>query len=140
MNECDRPAGARSAAYTDGLTIRRHVLGDEYVDAALTQADSFGKPWQDFVTEHGWGAVWTRPGLPLKVRSMLNLALLTALNRPAELQIHLRGAMNNGVTREEVAEILIHCALYCGAPAAMDAFKIAGAFFATHDPDDGQMP
>ena len=116
--------------YKNGLALRRQVLGDEYVSRSLEQADDFTAPLQDYLTEHAWGAVWTRDGLTLKSRSMLNLALLTALNRPAELRLHLRGAINNGVTKEEIREIFLHCGVYCGAPAALDSFKIAKEVFA----------
>lgn len=120
----------KSETYEAGLAVRRQVLGDAYVDAALARADDFTGPLQDFLTEHAWGAVWTREGLSLKQRSMLNLAILTAINRPAELAIHVRGALNNGVTREEMREIFLHCGAYCGAPAALDAFKTAARVFA----------
>ena len=108
----------KSDTYRAGLAVRREVLGDSYVDNALAQADDFMGPLQDYLTEHAWGAVWTRPGLERKTRSMLNLAILTAINRPAELKIHLKGALNNGVTREEIREIFLHCGAYCGAYAA----------------------
>lgn len=119
----------RSKTYEAGLAVRRQVLGDDYVDGALQRADDFTGPLQDFLTEHAWGAVWTRAGLSLKQRSMLNLAILTAINRPGELALHLRGALNNGVTREEIREIFLHCGAYCGAPAALDAFKTAVRVF-----------
>lgn len=115
----------KSPTYAAGLEVRRAVLGADYVDAALGRADDFTGPLQDFITEHAWGAVWTRPGLERKTRSMLNIAMLTALNRPHELKLHLRGALTNGVTREEIREILLQCAVYCGAPAAVDAFRTA---------------
>ena len=108
-----------------GLQVRRAVLGADYVDAAIGRADDFTGPLQDYITEHAWGAVWTRPGLERKTRSMLTIAMLTALNRPHELTLHLRGALTNGVTREEIREILLQCAVYCGAPAAVDAFRTA---------------
>src|SRR5579864_4891995 len=111
--------------YDKGLAIRREVLGADYVDNAIRTADDFNRPLQEFVTEYCWGAVWGRPGLPKKTRSMLNLAMLTALNRPHELKLHVRGALNNGVTREEISEILLHAAVYAGVPAAVDAFRTA---------------
>lgn len=111
--------------YKAGLAVRRKVLGEKYVDDAIAKADDFMKPLQQYLTEHAWGAAWTRPGLDLKTRSMLNLAMLTALNRPHELRIHLRGAIRNGVTKEEMQEIFLQCGVYCGAPAALEAFKIA---------------
>jgi 4-carboxymuconolactone decarboxylase len=111
--------------YEKGLAIRREVLGAEYVDNAIKNADAFNKPLQELVTEYCWGAVWGRPGLPKKTRSMLNLAMLTALNRPHELKLHVRGALNNGVSREEITEVLLQAAIYCGVPAAVDAFRTA---------------
>jgi 4-carboxymuconolactone decarboxylase len=113
-----------------GLAVRKKVLGDKYVNESLAQADEFTEPLQQYLTEHAWGAVWVREGLSLKTRSMLNLAILTAINRPNELRLHLRGALNNGVTREEISEIFLHCGVYCGAPAALDSFKIAKQVFA----------
>lgn len=127
----------KSETYQAGLAKRREVLGDAYVDASLAAADDFMGPLQDFLTEHAWGAVWTRPGLALRTRSMLNLAMLTALNRPAELRLHLRGALRNGVTRDEVREIFLQTAVYCGAPAALDAFKLARQVFAEIDAEPG---
>lgn len=111
--------------YDKGLEVRRAVLGDEYVDAALRSADEFGRPLQDLLTEYCWGAVWGREELPRKIRSMLNLAMLAVLNRPHELKIHLRGALRNGVTREEIREILLHAGIYAGAPVAVDGFRVA---------------
>ena len=108
-----------------GLAVRRKVLGGQYVNDSIAKADAFMAPLQEYLTEHCWGAVWTRPGLDLKMRSMLNLAMLTALNRPHELRIHLRGAIRNGVTPEEMQEIFLQCGAYCGAPAALESFKIA---------------
>lgn len=129
----------KSAAHEAGLAKRREVLGDAYVDASLAAADAFTGPLQDDLTEHAWGAVWTRPGLDKKTRSMLNLAMLTALNRPAELRLHLRGALRNGVTRDEIREIFLQTAVYCGAPAALDSFKLAKHLFAELD-EAGQAP
>ncbi len=119
-----------SDSYKAGLAVRKKVLGAKYVEESIAQADEFMAPLQDYLTEHAWGAVWTREGLSLKTRSMLNLAILTAINRPAELRLHIRGALNNGVTREEMREIFLHCGAYCGAPAALDAFKAAKQVFA----------
>ncbi len=113
------------ATYDLGNQTRRKVLGDRYVDAALAAADDFTRPLQDLITEFGWGATWGRPGLELKTRSIMNLAMLTALNRPHELRVHVRGAINNGLTRDEIREVLLHTAAYCGIPATMDAFRIA---------------
>src|ERR1700736_2125746 len=111
--------------YEKGLAIRREVLGADYVDNAIRTADDFNRPLQDLVTEYCWGAVWGRPGLPKKTRSMLNLAMLTALNRPHELKLHIKGALKNGVSREEITEVLLQAAIYCGVPAAVDAFRTA---------------
>ena len=119
----------KNDTYKAGLAMRRKVLGDKYVDESLRMATDFNRPLQDYLTEHAWGAVWTREGLPPKTRSMLNLAILTAINRPNELALHLRGALNNGVTRDEVREIFLHCGAYCGAPAALDSFKLASKVF-----------
>jgi 4-carboxymuconolactone decarboxylase len=118
-----------NATYKAGLAVRRKVLGDEYVNNSLANADEFTEPLQQFLTEHAWGAVWVREGLSLKTRSMLNLAMLTALNRPNELKLHIRGAINNGVTQEEMREIFLQAAVYCGAPAGLDSFKVAQAVF-----------
>jgi 4-carboxymuconolactone decarboxylase len=120
----------KSEKYTQGLAMRRKVLGDAYVDESLAKADDFTRPLQDYLTEHAWGAVWTREGLTPKTRSMLNLAILVAINRAAELRLHVRGAINNGVTKEEMREIFLQCGVYCGAPAALDAFKNAKQVFA----------
>ena len=121
---------SKSDTYKKGLAIRKKVLGAKYVEDSIAQADEFMAHFQDYVTEHVWGATWVREGLSPKVRSMLNLAILTAINRPHELKLHLKGALNNGVTKEEIREILLHCGAYCGAPAALDAFKIAKQVFA----------
>jgi 4-carboxymuconolactone decarboxylase len=111
--------------YKAGLAVRKKVLGEKYVEEAIAKADEFMQPLQQYLTEGVWGAVWTREGLSLKTRSMLNLAMLTALNRPHELRIHLRGAIRNGVTKKEMQEIFLQCGIYCGAPAALESFKIA---------------
>jgi 4-carboxymuconolactone decarboxylase len=118
-----------NATFKAGLAVRRKVLGDEYVNNSLANADEFTEPLQQFLTEHAWGAVWVREGLSLKTRSMLNLAMLTALNRPNELKLHIRGAINNGVTQEEMREIFLQAAVYCGAPAGLDSFKTAQSVF-----------
>jgi 4-carboxymuconolactone decarboxylase len=115
--------------YEKGLSIRREVLGADYVDNAIRTADDFNRPLQELVTEYCWGAVWGRPGLPKKTRSMLNLAMLTALNRPHELKLHVKGALKNGVTREEIMEVLLQTGIYCGVPAAVDAFRTAREAF-----------
>jgi 4-carboxymuconolactone decarboxylase len=111
--------------FDKGLEVRRAVLGADHVDNSLRTADDFNRPLQELVTEYCWGAVWTRPGLPRKTRSMLNLAMLTALNRPHELKLYVRGALRNGLTKEEICEVLLQAAIYCGVPAAVDAFRTA---------------
>src|SRR5215470_12642264 len=108
-----------------GLEVRKAVLGKEFVENAIKSADDFSRPLQELVTEYCWGAVWTRDGLTRKTRSMLNLAMLTALNRPHELKMHIKGALTNGVTREEIREVLLQTAIYCGVPAGVDAFRTA---------------
>lgn len=119
--------------YQAGLAVRKAVLGEEYVNNSLAKADDFTAPLQQYLTEHAWGAVWVRDGLTRKTRSMLNLAMLTALNRPNELKLHIKGAINNGVTREEMREIFLQTAVYCGAPAGLDSFKIAQQVFKEED-------
>ena len=113
--------------YQAGLAVRKAVLGDEYVNNSLAAAsgDAFMATIQQFLTENAWGTVWTREGLDRKTRSLLNLAMLTALNRPNELKLHLKGALNNGVTPDEIREVFLQAAVYCGAPAGLDSFKIA---------------
>lgn len=120
----------REELFETGLTIRREVLGTDYVDRAIASADDFNRPFQELITEYAWGAVWSRPELPRKTRSMLNLAMLTALNRPHELELHVRGALNNGVTRDEIREIFMHASVYCGVPAALDSIRVARKVFA----------
>ncbi|MBV8084713.1 MAG: 4-carboxymuconolactone decarboxylase [Chloroflexi bacterium] len=119
-----------SEAFERGLQVRREVLGNEYVDRALTQVNDFNRPVQELVTEVAWGTIWTRPGLPRKTRSLINLAMITALNRPQELRTHVRGAVNNGCTKEEIQEVLLQAFVYCGAPAGMDAFRAASEVIA----------
>ena len=108
-----------------GLQTRRAVLGAEHVDRSLGQASEFSRPLQELVTEYCWGAVWSRPGLDRRSRSLLNIGMLTALGRTHELGLHVRGAVTNGVTREEIQEALLQAAIYCGVPAAMDAQRTA---------------
>jgi len=115
--------------YERGLQIRKDVLGVEYVENSLKTADDFNRPMQELSTEYCWGYVWGREGLPRKTRSMLNLAMISALNRPHELKIHVKGALKNGVTRDEIREILMQVAIYCGVPAGMDSFRIAREAF-----------
>ena len=116
-----------------GLEVRKAVLGEAYVNNALKNVDSFNKPFQDLLNEYCWGAVWGREELPRKTRSMLNLAMISVLNRPHELKTHVRGALTNGVTREEIREVLLQVAIYAGAPAAVDAFRVAREAFAELD-------
>jgi 4-carboxymuconolactone decarboxylase len=108
-----------------GLQVRREVLGADYVDGSMRNANDFMMSFQEVTTEWCWGYAWTRPGLDRKTRSMLNLAMLTALNRAPEIRLHVRGALNNGVTVEEIKEVLLHATVYCGIPAGLDAFKAA---------------
>ena len=120
--------------YDKGMELRRAVMGTAYVDRALAaNQDDIGKPIQDFITEHGWGAVWGRDGLSRKTRSMLNLAMLAILNRQHELRGHVRGAVTNGVTREEIREIFLQVGIYAGIPAAVDSFRVAREAFAETD-------
>lgn len=120
--------------YDKGLKNRREVLGAEYVDNAIASADDFSRPLQELVTEYCWGAVWDRPGLDRKTRSIINLAMLTALNRPHELKLHIKGALNNGLSKAEIAEVLLQTAVYCGVPAAVDSFRSAREVFAQLEP------
>lgn len=121
------------AAYDKGLAVRRAVLGEEYVDAAIKSTDDFNRPLQDMLNEYCWGALWGREGLPRKTRSMLNLAMISVLNRPHELRAHIRGALRNGVSREEISEVFLQVMIYAGAPAAVDAFRTAREVFAEMD-------
>lgn len=111
--------------HTLGLRVRREVMGDAFVDRALGNATAFTQPLQDFVNEHAWGGVWTREGLDRKTRSLITLATLTALKCPQELKGHVRGALNNGCSVEDIRETLLHCAVYAGVPASIDAFRAA---------------
>ena len=113
------------ATYDKGLRIRRETLGDSYVDKALAQADDFTQDLQQLVTTYCWGEVWGREGLDRKTRSTINLAMISALNRPHELAAHVRGAINNGLTKDEIKEILLQVGIYCGVPAMVDSFRIA---------------
>jgi 4-carboxymuconolactone decarboxylase len=119
--------------YDKGMAVRRAVLGDEYVDAAVRSTDDFNRPLQDMLNEYCWGALWGREGLPRKTRSMLNLAMISVLNRPHELRAHIRGALRNGVTRAEISEIFLQVMVYAGAPAAVDSFRTAREVFAELD-------
>ena len=115
--------------YDRGLAVRRAVLGDAYVDKALSNADDFNGPFQELLTEFCWGSVWGREDLPRKTRSMLNLAMLSALGRTHELKLHVNGALNNGLTKEEIREVFLQVAIYCGVPAAVESFRSAREVF-----------
>jgi 4-carboxymuconolactone decarboxylase len=115
--------------FDQGLQTRREVLGAEYVDASIKNADEFNRDMQELVTQYCWGDVWNRPGLDRKTRSFLNLAMLTALNRPHEIKLHVRGAINNGLTKDEIKEVFLQAAIYCGVPAAIDSFRVAKEVF-----------
>jgi 4-carboxymuconolactone decarboxylase len=119
--------------FEKGLAIRKETLGKEFVEASFASADDFNRPMQELVTEYCWGAVWGREELPRKTRSMLNLAMLSCLNRPHELRMHLKGALRNGVTRTEIREVLLQVAIYGGIPAGVDSFRVAREVFAEVD-------
>src|SRR6204780_3702719 len=115
--------------FEKGLKIRREVLGAEYVDKAMSTADDFNRPLQELVTTYCWGECWGRPGLDRKTRSMLNLAMISALNRPHEIKAHVKGAINNGLTKNDIQEVFLQVAIYCGVPAAVDSFRLAREVF-----------
>jgi 4-carboxymuconolactone decarboxylase len=115
--------------YDAGLKTRREVLGAEYVDKAIAAQDEFNRPLQELLNTYCWNDVWNRPGLPRKTRSMLNLAMLSALNKPHELKLHLNGALNNGLTKQDIQEVFLQVAIYCGVPAAVESFRIAREVF-----------
>jgi 4-carboxymuconolactone decarboxylase len=123
------------ARFEEGMAMRRTVLGDEYVKKAQTATNEFNAEFQDLITRYAWGEIWTRPGLPRSTRSLLVIAVMVALNRTEELRLHLRASVNNGVTRDEIKEVLLQCAIYCGIPAANSAFHLAQSVF---DELDGQ--
>jgi 4-carboxymuconolactone decarboxylase len=125
MNDKDR--------FNAGMEVRRAVLGDEHVDRAERSTTAFNAEFQDLITRYAWGEIWTRPGLPRHTRSLLTLALMVALNRNDEFSMHVRASANNGVTREEIKETLLQCAIYCGVPAANTAFHLAQKVFAEMD-------
>ena len=116
-----------------GLAIRKSVLGAEFVDKAIASADDFNRPLQELVTEYCWGAVWGREGLSKQTRSIINLAMISALNRPHELKMHVKGALRNGLTRDEIREVLLQVGIYCGVPAAVDSFRVAKEAFAEYE-------
>jgi len=115
--------------YDAGLRMRREVLGDAYVDRALQSVDAFSQPFQDLVSRYCWGDVWCREGLDRKQRSLINLSMIAALNRPHELKTHIRGALNNGLTRDEIREVFLQVMIYCGAPAGLDSSRLAREVF-----------
>jgi 4-carboxymuconolactone decarboxylase len=125
MDERDR--------YTKGMELRRAVLGDAHVDRSLTRRNAFNEEFQDLITRYAWGEIWSRPGLPRHTRSLLTLALMITLNRGDEFKMHVRAAFNNGVTRDEIKEVILHCAIYAGVPAANVAFHLAEEAFAAMD-------
>ena len=116
-------------AFEKGLKTRREVLGAEYVDQSIQNADEFNRPLQELVTENCWNEIWNRSGLDRKTRSIVNLAMITALNRPHELKLHIKGAINNGLTKDEIREIFLQTVIYCGVPAAIDSFRNAKEVF-----------
>jgi 4-carboxymuconolactone decarboxylase len=116
-----------------GLAVRRQVVGEAYVNASLAAADEFSMPIQELATKYCWGEIWTRDDLPRKTRSLVNIGMITALNRPAELRHHIRGALRNGCTRVEIREVLLQTAVYCGLPAALDGFRVAREAFVEAD-------
>lgn len=119
--------------YANGLEVRRAVLGDKHVTRSIEKNDPFTEEFQDLVTRYAWGEMWTRPGLPRNTRSLITLAMLIALNRGEEIRLHLRGALNNGVTREQIKELFLQAAVYCGVPAANLAFRAAEEVFGEQD-------
>ena len=129
MDERDR--------HSKGMEIRRAVLGDAHVDRALSRTTAFNEEFQDLITRYAWGEIWTRPGLPRHTRSLLTLALMIALNRGDEFRLHVRAAFNNGVTRDEIKEVILQCAIYAGVPAANGAFHMAEQVFAEMEKESG---
>jgi 4-carboxymuconolactone decarboxylase len=119
--------------FEKGLALRKQVLGAEYVEKSMASADSFSMPMQELSTEYCWGHVWTRPGLALRDRSLINIAMISALNRPHELKLHVKAALNNGLSRDEIREVILQVAVYCGVPAGIDSTRIAREAFAELD-------
>jgi 4-carboxymuconolactone decarboxylase len=119
--------------FEKGLKLRKQVLGAEYVEKSMAGADSFSMPMQELSTEYCWGHVWTRPGLALRDRSLINIAMISALNRPHELKLHVKAALNNGLSRDEIREVILQVAVYCGVPAGIDSTRIAREAFAELD-------
>ena len=130
--------GKGNPVFDKGMEIRKSVLGKEFVEKSIASADDFNMPLQRLVTEYCWGAVWGRDTLPKKTRSMLNLAMLSALNRPHELKMHVAGALRNGVTKDEIREVLLQVAIYCGVPAAVDSFRTAREAINDYEKGEGK--
>ncbi|MBM3359385.1 MAG: 4-carboxymuconolactone decarboxylase [Betaproteobacteria bacterium] len=128
-----RPAFVKEPLFRKGLRIRRQVIGADYVARRLKAANDYTWPFEELATKTAWGMIWSRPGLPRKTRSFLNLAALTAMNMRDELRLHIRAALRNGLSRKEIAETLLHCAIYCGYPKAVDALRLMGEVFAQVD-------
>ena len=126
--------------FANGLTVRRAVLGDAHVDRSLGKRTDFNGEFQALITRYAWGEIWTRPGLSRHTRSLLTIGLMVALNRADEFRLHVRAAFNNGVTRDEIREVLLHCAIYAGVPAANTAFHLAEEVFAQMESAAGQSP
>lgn len=124
---------ARDQRLARGLRLRREVLGNNYVDTSMSDADELSRPLQELIVEYCWGEVWSRPGLDRRTRSLLNIAMLTALNRPHEVKLHLRGALNNDCSRQEICEVILQSAIYCGVPAALDTMRVAKAVLAERE-------
>ncbi|MBK1788019.1 4-carboxymuconolactone decarboxylase [Prauserella cavernicola] len=127
--------GTHHESYERGIDMRKRVLGAEHVERSLASVSEFSRPIQELVTEYCWGEVWTRPGIDQRTRSMINLAMLTALNRPHELAVHVKGAVHNGVTAAEIQEVLLQTAIYVGVPAALESFRIAERVLTELDQD-----
>jgi 4-carboxymuconolactone decarboxylase len=127
-----------TALFDKGLEIRKSVLGKEFVEKSIANATDFNRPMQELTTEYCWGWCWGREGLPKKTRSMLNIAMLSVLNRPHELKIHVKGAIRNGLTREEIREVLLQVAIYGGIPAGVDSFRLAAEALAEFDKEGGK--
>lgn len=126
--------------FTRGLALRKEILGADYVERSLADADAFSLPMQQLTTEYCWGEIWSRPGLSRRDRSLLNLGMISALNRPHELKLHVKAALRNGLTREEIGEALLQVAVYCGVPAGIDSTRIAREAFAELDLKEGSAP
>jgi 4-carboxymuconolactone decarboxylase len=126
-------ANEKNEKFEKGLKLRKQVLGAEYVEKSMASADDFSLPMQELSTEYCWGHVWTRPGLELRERSLINIAMISALNRPHELKLHVKAALGNGVTREQIREVILQVAIYCGVPAGIDSTRIAREVFAEID-------